>query len=175
MKHKNTRHGHASPATPTYGSWAAMHNRCRNKSHVGWNTYGGRGISVCEGWGSFEKFLEDMGERPEGHTLDRIDSDGNYEPDNCRWADPRTQRMNRKSGVRGDPEARVDYTESRITRGQAIREKCLDCAGYNYVEVRECPAHGCPLWPFRLGSEKRSRLHKTDRYVAAEHLPLTWD
>lgn len=94
-----TRHGHArrgdNPETRTYVSWQNMRQRCRNPSHPRWTDWGGRGITVCDRWNSFENFLADMGERPEGTTLDRINGDGNYEPSNCRWADITTQNRNR--------------------------------------------------------------------------------
>jgi transposase-like protein len=100
------RHGHKTAAdpsgTPTYSSWHAMLGRCNNSSHPAFFRYGGRGIKICARWdpaqgGSFENFLADMGERPNGLTLDRVDGDGNYEPDNCRWATPLEQaRQNRK-------------------------------------------------------------------------------
>jgi len=81
----------------TRTSWQMMLQRCTNPNATGYENYGGRGIAVCGRWrASFEDFLADMGERPEGRTLDRIDVDGNYEPDNCRWATPVEQRHNRR-------------------------------------------------------------------------------
>lgn len=85
---------HGMSSTRTYRSWQKMLARCRNPNSSAWKDYGGRGIAVCERWHSFTNFLADMGERPEGRSLDRIDVDGNYEPDNCRWATPREQRNN---------------------------------------------------------------------------------
>jgi hypothetical protein len=84
-----------SKQTPEYISWRGMKERCQNSNHSGYQLYGGRGISVCEQWKiSFQSFLDDMGLRPIGHSLDRIDVNGNYEPINCRWADARTQARN---------------------------------------------------------------------------------
>lgn len=73
-----------------------MKERCLNSRHKGWPNYGGRGITICERWFSFSDFLADMGERPHGTTLDRIDSDGNYEPGNVRWAFRHQQRINQR-------------------------------------------------------------------------------
>jgi hypothetical protein len=77
-----------------HSSWTAMKTRCNNPNIEGYKNYGGRGIKVCERWETFENFLTDMGERPIGMSLDRINNDGNYEPGNCRWATRKQQSLN---------------------------------------------------------------------------------
>ena len=91
---------HGLSRTPTYNSWCAMKQRCNYESGNAYKSYGAKGIKVCERWAnSFDDFLADMGERPEGMTLDRIDSSGGYEPGNCRWATKKQQDRNRKSNI----------------------------------------------------------------------------
>lgn len=100
-KLKWTKHGFKrSPkhggCTTTYKSWLHMRDRCNNNLNQDYSYYGGRGITYTESWDNFQEFLNDMGECPKGHSIERIDVNGNYEPSNCKWIPKNLQSRNRR-------------------------------------------------------------------------------
>lgn len=129
-KKANVKHGMAR--TPTYKTWISMRSRCTNESDVNYSQYGGRGISVCDEWLSeFTVFLADMGEQPEGLSLDRIDNDKGYSKENCRWATAKEQHRNKRNskywfidGVRYD-----SHLQAAKKLGKAGRTIITWCEG----------------------------------------------
>lgn len=93
---KRFRHGR-NTADRTYQSWSSMRDRCNNPRNAKFHRYGGRGIRVCERWNSFENFLADMGECPPEFSIERMNNDGHYEKDNCKWASRREQSLNKST------------------------------------------------------------------------------
>ncbi len=94
---KPRRLEHGQSDHELYPIWQAMRERCLNKSHPSYSNYGGRGIAICERWDDFTLFLKDMGKRPSGYSIERVDGDGDYEPENCIWATRTRQNINRRT------------------------------------------------------------------------------
>jgi hypothetical protein len=116
---RRTSHGASlkrSSLYPTWVAWQSMHWRCTNERRRDFPAYGGRGITVCPRWSSFPLFLSDMGARPIGGSLDRIDVNGNYEPGNCRWANA-TQQSNNKRNNR-----RIEFAGDDLTLSEWARK-----------------------------------------------------
>ncbi len=110
----NTKHGR-SQKTREYEIWGSMRKRCNNSNSEDYPLYGGRGIKVCDRWNSFENFIADMGLCPEKHSIDRIDVNKNYSPENCRWAtatqQARNKRNNRWIDVDGVVKTMIEWSE----------------------------------------------------------------
>lgn len=128
---------HGRCKTPIYRTWAQMIQRCENPKNPFYRRYGGRGIIVCERWHEFLNFLQDMGERPLGRTLDRINNDGNYEPGNCRWATPKEQQRMaiREKCIRGHVYAETGFWDCNGDR------RCRECVKIRAKKVREKKAN----------------------------------
>lgn len=109
----NTTHGLSR--SKTYKIWASMKRRCNSSRGSGYRKYRARGIRYCERWKTFDNFLEDMGECPDGYSIERIDYNGNYEPDNCKWLLLERQARNRRSNVlvsyKGETKMIIEWAE----------------------------------------------------------------
>lgn len=135
---------HGLTATPLHKVWGSMRERCNNPKAKSYPHYGGRGIKVCPRWNDFELFLSDMGPRPLGKSIERRNNDGDYEPDNCYWADDSQQQQNtrrtRMLTARGVTKPMIEWTRSlgasdtliiqRLKYGWTEEEACLTPTRY---------------------------------------------
>ena len=133
MSKLNLKHGHSkvNARSREYSCWLNMKNRCYLPSKPDYSRYGALGITVCDSWlSSFENFLADMGKCPPNYTIDRIDSSGNYEPSNCRWADIKTQANNRKNvkqiTMNGKTQSVTQWCEELNLKPRTIRARIYE-------------------------------------------------
>ena len=116
----NRQRTHGLSHSPEYGVWVGIRRRCEIQKNKAYRYYGGRGVKVCSRWASFENFYADMGKRPDGYQIDRIDNDGDYTPENCRWATKREQMNNKRSN------RFIEYDGRRLTLAQWGRRTGLN-------------------------------------------------
>lgn len=130
---------HGLSGTREYHIWEQMKARCLRSTHPCFRKYGARGISICERWMRFENFIADMGNCPEGMSIDRIDNDGDYEPSNCRWTTRLVQQNNRRCCVYIEHEGKT-RTMSEWARELGFRFTTLS---RRYHVVGDRPPHLC--------------------------------
>jgi hypothetical protein len=138
---------HGMTKTRTWSSWSDMLKRCRNPNATGYENYGGRGITVCARWETFENFIADMGECPPGLTLERENVDRDYEPSNCRWA-TKAEQQNNKRNTRW-----VEIDGQRMSLGQACKRRSVS---YSLVRDR-----------LKLGWSLEAAISEPKRFVVA--------
>lgn len=131
---------HGKTKSRVYVIWKAMRRRCQNPKAFEFKNYGGRGITVCERWQTFENFFADMGDPPDGYSIERNDNDGNYEPSNCRWASYKEQlnntRSNRFLEAFGKRQTLTQWSEELNIPATTIRNR-LDRAGLSAERALE--------------------------------------
>lgn len=139
---KQFQKGSLSWRHPSYQAWRSMLNRCYRPADASYATHGGRGIEVCSRWFSFENFVEDMGERPAGLTLERKDTDRGYGPDNCVWASMQTQQRNRRNNrvieFQGEAKCLAEWAEDLGLTHHALQRR-LGAHGWSVEKALTTP------------------------------------
>jgi hypothetical protein len=157
---------HGLTDTPTHRSWMSMRQRCGNPNDGAWKNYGGRGIAVCMRWSVFENFLADMGLAPEGHEIERIDVNGNYEPGNCRWATTKEQANNRRTNRlithRGRTRTLTQWAEELGLKMHTL---------YRRIVVKKMPLDEAMKPALMSASERAKRGHATRKRQKLLQLP----
>ena len=160
--HSCGRKTHGMSGTSIYNTWNAMLRRCENPKDSNFKDYGGRGIKVCERWHKFENFLKDMGPRPLGKTLDRIDNNGNYEPSKCRWIAMKGQSWNRRGNVR------VVINGKKIPASEADRRLgfAIGTISYRIRTLKWTPEKAVSI--SRFGSLPRGEAHPSSKLTESQ-------
>ncbi len=139
MKGAKAKHGGCvgGVMTPTYKIWSYMKDRCLNPNNQRFVSYGGRGITVCDRWLSFENFLADMGERPEGMSIDRIDNNKGYSLENCRWATNKQQQRNKANNKyithAGETKSLADWADHYGIKYQRLNQRMF--SGWDFEDA----------------------------------------
>lgn len=158
LRQARTIHGHSKImkyGSPTWKAWSGMLERCEKTYHKSYADYGGRGIKVCERWHDFRLFLEDMGERPDGMQIDRINNEGDYEPGNCRWTTAKVNSSNKRSTVF------IEFNGTKDTAGG-----WADRTGFPYTTIVKRLRDGWPvdrLLTLPPKSDRRRLLRSPER------------
>lgn len=168
-----TKHGMSK--SPLYAVWSTMKDRCLNEKSSDYGLYGGRGITVCERWMSFENFAADMGDRPHGTSIDRIDNSKGYEPRNCRWATTKDQARNKRNSrfltLHGETLTVAEWAErvginpdcihQRLSRGMSDEDALSNRHGKRKYVTNNGDELSLDEWSARTGIRKstiRERL-----------------
>jgi hypothetical protein len=127
-------------STPTWYSWSNMINRCTRPANPAYGRYGGRGITFCSRWqgiDGFSNFYADMGEKPDGYTLERIDNDRGYSPDNCRWATRKEQALNTRNVRLTDVDVEWIRKHPELSRSEIARRFSISDATVSNIRNRK--------------------------------------